>query len=224
MSRVKWYQLDISDTVLDLFTRHALANRYSGDSPNGFVVSEVRKGLLDARFVRRTVVEGKVVDPMGVEYTTREVRVETTNFRVDRSRSWLRVLNAPRSLKPFVAAISIATDFEFALDPMEFPIHRWLAELRGSGWDGSYRKAVFSAVPHGERAVAKIGLAGTISEAEMDEHNERYGADKLTAAKVILSSNSQVATVELRKGASASISGDPDWAMGVLEGGLERLR
>lgn len=129
MRRVRWFG------VTWPFSMWTLAKRlkelpFEGERTVGMVVDRARQDHVEGRFFEQVIFQETVHDPRGTEYQVERVTFNSLGFRCSTSFPQLQIMDAPRSIKPFLNLLGEATGFESTVDPLSVDLGRWISALQ----------------------------------------------------------------------------------------------
>lgn len=128
MVKAKWLYSELP-LSLDQITTLLLAEQYSDDKGEGFLLSSSGKQFLSGRYIEKTIGRSIVIDPFGNQSEQETVAYYTCKFSWQNGSKLLCITEPPRSLRKFLAKLHSLLGLgvviaDITIDPLE-----WLQKI-----------------------------------------------------------------------------------------------
>jgi hypothetical protein len=132
MKRIRWFRLSLRTELL-AFARQLASKVFLLDEAvsSGFRIEKGDKSEIIGQFIHKKTFDQTVVLPSGEKFTQEVAAIEVTRFGVVTSPTGLLLYtsDAPRSITPFLSALSEVTKFGCVVEPLEIDISRWIDQV-----------------------------------------------------------------------------------------------
>ena len=212
MTRTKWLALSLdrsTSEIPDLLNQQ----QYFRDRATGFELTDVQGNRIRGKFIEEIITNEIVIDPFGEEILNNVRRYSIFDFQITpikKHRFLIRINNPPRSLKNFIANLSDAFGFGFAIEPLNIDVLAMIQHLRRlSGirrW--TIRKVRMAHIPLSNSSLAKIEVISDVDAYQDLQKSLDVKNASLEQATVELRDENIISEIELVS--TGVISGDLD--------------
>lgn len=132
---------------------------YTADHGDGFVVDQVRRTHLLARFVERVHRIDEVLDPFGNPEKFERFEYRSQEFRVSRDGPQLEFIDLARNARTLVTRLLEIADFDLVVEPISVDPWRWAADIQSAlGHSGIIDRVQAKNVQIGPDALASVQI------------------------------------------------------------------
>jgi hypothetical protein len=183
MVRLQWFTFSgINSAALRELASRMLDDRYVADRSWGFLVDDVRPSSISGRFIEKELVVSTVEDPFGNTQRFEHTIFQKTRFRIDLTRHWMEIQDAPRTLASFFSRLSEHSQFKASVEPILFQPLAWFHVFRKTARDAVMTKAVIDDFELVEKVMVR---AAVFSDADVEAHLQKLvGKRKVTASAI----------------------------------------
>lgn len=132
MTRTKWLALSLAKStseISDLLN----TQKYLRGQATGFELTDVQRSRIRGKFIEEIITNEITIDPFGEEILNNVRRYSIFDFQISPLRKHqflVRINNPPRSLRNFIAVLSEAFGFGFAIEQLNIDILAMIQHLR----------------------------------------------------------------------------------------------
>lgn len=206
--RMLWLRAGgINAKLVSAVAVNARKEAFSNRRPHGFLVEAVKKMSIEARFVERVRKERSVQDPFGGVTVQRTVSYETVQFTLRSQFPQLEIVDAPRSLRLFLARLCAVSEYDLSATDIDVNLLQWHEQLK-------VRLNEELNVAHAR--LGDVDLSGTVSASiaasgrtGVLEQLERLAGQRGTLLSLRIRSDVNELTIELFSSGRAKIIGRP---------------
>lgn len=124
MKRIRWLAGSWPLSMRQLAQR-IRADALTPEGMSGFLVTRVREGSIEARFIEKLIFEEVITDPFGKEFRFERTSYVETAFRFSNEFPEVELTNPPRSIGPFSSRVLQICGFEAAWTDLNVDVLTW---------------------------------------------------------------------------------------------------
>ena len=170
MKRIKWLRFSMKGGIQLLKKR--LDERLfhlDGPSTSGFRIEEKTVEAVSGQYISKRTVDQRFLLPSGEVFLQEVTSFEIVKFSIDLTlhNGLLSILEPPRSISPFLNALSEASKFSCVLEPIEVDVVAWIDLLLQAIPESSVTYADVAGIAINEAVLGRVALASR-NEATVD--------------------------------------------------------
>ncbi|MBU0621669.1 MAG: hypothetical protein KJ795_07465 [Gammaproteobacteria bacterium] len=160
MTRTKWLTLSLAKSTSEI-SDLLYTQKYLRGHATGFELTDVQRNRIRGKFIEEIIVNEVIIDPFGEEVLNNVRRYSIFEFQISplkKHQFLVRINNPPRTLKNFIAALTEAFGFGFAIEQLNIDILAMIQHLRRTSdikrW--AIVRVRMANIPLGNSSLAKI--------------------------------------------------------------------
>ncbi|PVZ69723.1 hypothetical protein [Pelagibaculum spongiae] len=128
MIKAKWLYSELP-LSLDIVTTRLLAEQYSDDKGEGFLLNSSGKNFLSGRYIEKIIGKSIVTDPFGNQSEQTTVAYYTCKFNWQNGSKLLCITEPPRSLRKFLAKLHNLLGLGVVVADIDVDPLKWLQQI-----------------------------------------------------------------------------------------------
>ena len=222
MTRYRWLKAEYQKRGFDLLKRELIHNAYDETTGSGFRLDFSQDDQVKGKYIVKKEIQEVILDPYENEIITNRISFDIYKFSISKSFPEITLFDPPRSAQPFFTKISVLSDFNIFISPIEIDIQAWIQSLESlSGFKCLVRKINCSGISLSSSVSGQIALAGSEDVRKYLVNMAGRNKFRMDKATLSISYMNQCFECQIGKSGTANVlSGDSNLIIGLLAGNL----
>jgi hypothetical protein len=206
MIKYRWLIASLNRNTFADILSGMLKKEFSPKSNSGFRLEYARKDNLKARYIVKNIIQDKYEDPFGNIVVNDIITYDVFDFKLNLNSPNLILKNPPRNIKPFLFALSEASNFKVTIQPLMLNLNNWIDSIETLFGKVMVIKLQGSGLSLSDKTSAQVLISGT------EDVRGHWGSifpatmPSMDKAKIRLSYDGHITDCELTKQGSAILT------------------
>ena len=161
MIKYRWLRVSLDRNTFSKISSGMVKSEFTSLSSAGFRLEHASKDNLKGRYIRKNLIQDQYEDPFGNMVANDIVTYDVYDFKLTMDFPNLILENPPRNIKPFLLALSEASNFKITIQPLSLNLNNWIESIEGLFGKVTLTKLQGSGLSLSEKTSAQVLIYGT---------------------------------------------------------------